>query len=101
MYSSLQDLNQEVFWTQMVVFCFIASTAVANVLLMYYAEQRFCINWIEWLNRHFVDRWLANQAYYKTAFMELDNPSFEGNLLSHIRQKIAPIRGYFLFLKWG
>lgn len=28
-------------------------------------------------------------------------PSFEGNLLSHIRQKIAPIRGYFLFLKWG
>lgn len=74
MYSSLQDLNQEVFWTQMVVFCFIASTAVANVLLMYYAEQRFCINWIEWLNRHFVDRWLANQAYYKTAFMELDNP---------------------------
>lgn len=76
MYSSLQDLNQTVFWQQMVVFCFIATAAVLNALLTYYAEQRFTINWIEWLNRHLLDKWLAGQSYYKTQQMsgELDNP---------------------------
>lgn len=74
MYSSLQDLNQEVFWTQMVVFCFIAAAAVVNALLMYYAEQWFSINWIEWLNRNLLDKWLDNQAYYKVQqSVELDN----------------------------
>lgn len=58
----------------MVVFCFIAAAAVANALLMYYAEQRFSINWIEWLNRNLLDKWLDNQAYYKVQqSVELDN----------------------------
>lgn len=76
MYSSLQDLNQTVFWQQMIVFCFIATAAVLNSLLTYYAQRRFSINWIEWLNKHLLDKWLANQAYYKTQqiYGELDNP---------------------------
>lgn len=112
MYSSLQELNQEVFWTQMVVFCLIATCAVANSLLTYYAEQRFQINWIEWLNRHFVDKWLANQAYYKTLFSELDNPDqrIQHDIQEYAKRSLSLATGVissvssivsFTILLWG
>lgn len=112
MYSSLQDLNQEVFWIQMVVFCFIATCAVANSLLMYYAEQRFQINWIEWLNRYFVDKWLANQSYYKTLFSELDNPDqrIQHDIQEYAKRSLSLATGVissvssivsFTILLWG
>ncbi|MDO4896780.1 MAG: ABC transporter ATP-binding protein/permease [Moraxella sp.] len=114
MYSSLQDLNQEVFWTQMVVFCAIATCAVANSLLTYYAEQRFSINWIEWLNKHLVDKWLAHQAYYKTqqVFGELDNPDqrIQQDVQTYVKQSLKFATGVisavtsivsFTILLWG
>lgn len=114
MYSSLQDLNQEVFWTQMVVFCFIATTAVITALLTYYAEQRFSINWIEWLNKELVDKWLANQAYYKTQqiFGELDNPDqrIQQDVQTYVKQSLTLATGVisavtsivsFTILLWG
>lgn len=114
MYSSLQDLNQTVFWQQMVVFCFIAAAAVANALLSYYAEQRFIINWIEWLNTHLLDKWLANQAYYKTQqnFGELDNPDqrIQQDVQLYVKQSLSFATGVisavssiisFTILLWG
>lgn len=114
LYSSLQDLNQEVFWQQIWVFCFIATAAVLNVLLMYYAEQRFKINWIEWLNRRFLDKWLANQAYYKTqqAFGELDNPDqrIQQDVQEYVKRSLTLATGLiasvssvvsFTILLWG
>ncbi|UNU72919.1 ABC transporter ATP-binding protein/permease [Moraxella nasovis] len=76
MYASLEALDATVFWQQMIVFCFIASAAVINALLAYYMQQRFSIGWIKWLNGYLLDKWLANQAYYKTQQIhnELDNP---------------------------
>lgn len=114
MYSSLQDLNQTVFWQQMIVFCFIAAAAVANALLSYYAEQRFSINWIEWLNRHLLDKWFANQAYYKTQqiFGELDNPDqrIQQDVQLYVKRSLSLATGVisavssiisFTILLWG
>lgn len=114
MYSSLQDMNQQVFWTQMVVFCFIAAAAVANALLTYYAEQRFVINWIEWLNKHLLEKWLANQAYYKTqqTFGELDNPDqrIQYDVQEYVKRSLSFATGVisavtsiisFTILLWG
>lgn len=96
----------------MVVFCFIATCAVANALLTYYAEQRFQINWIEWLNRHFVDKWLANQVYYKTLFSELDNPDqrIQHDIQEYAKRSLSLATGVisavssivsFTILLWG
>lgn len=114
MYSSLQDLDQKVFWTQMVVFCFIATAAVVNALLTYYAEQRFTINWIEWLNKHLLEKWLANQAYYKTQqnFGELDNPDqrIQYDVQEYVKRSLSFATGVisavtsivsFTLLLWG
>ncbi len=76
MYKSLQDLNEEAFWQQMVVFCVIAGVNLVNVLVIYFVKSKFNIHWREWLNSHFLDRWLSNQSFYKTQYTynQLDNP---------------------------
>lgn len=76
MYTSLQEFNQPEFWQQMGLFCVIAASSVSCALISYYLEQRFSINWIEWLNDQLVDKWTDNRAYYKTQYAaaNFDNP---------------------------
>lgn len=76
MYSALQAFDEKTFWIQIVIFCVIASSAVIIALVSYYIEQCFSINWIEWLNKEMLEKWSANQAYYKMQLMDacLDNP---------------------------
>ena len=76
MYTSLQEFNEHVFWQQMGLFCVIAASSVSAALVSYYLEQRFVINWIEWLNEQLVDKWMAHRTYYKTQYLSenLDNP---------------------------
>lgn len=114
LYSSLQDLNQTVFWQQIVIFGFLATAAVANALLMYYAEQRFSIQWIDWLNRHLLDKWFANQAYYKTCqnFGDVDNPDqrIQQDIQLYVKRSLSLATGViasvssivsFTILLWG
>ncbi len=76
MYDALQQMNESVFWIQMIVFSGIATVHVSNVLLTYYFTQRFTIQWRTWLNAQMLEKWLENQAYYKTQYVynQLDNP---------------------------
>lgn len=66
LYKSLQDMNETVFWQQMVVFAVIASSSITNALLTYYLSKRFLIHWRMWLNNRMLNKWTENQAYYKT-----------------------------------
>ncbi|PJG85953.1 ABC transporter ATP-binding protein/permease [Conservatibacter flavescens] len=114
MYSSLQEFDQPVFWQQMIVFCFIAAAAVTNSLFSYYCEQRFCINWIEWLNQHLLEKWMANQAYYKSqhVFNQLDNPDqrIQQDVQAYVKTTLSLSTGVisavtsiisFTILLWG
>lgn len=76
MYDALQQMNESVFWIQMMVFSGLATVHVGNVLLTYYFTQRFTIQWRTWLNGQMLEKWTANQAYYKTQYVynQLDNP---------------------------
>ncbi|MGY4676324.1 ABC transporter ATP-binding protein/permease [Pasteurella sp. P03HT] len=76
LYKSLQDMNESVFWQQMVVFAVIATSSIGNALLSYYLSKRFLIHWRLWFNNRMLNKWTENQAYYKTQYLEnqLDNP---------------------------
>ncbi|WP_439240134.1 ABC transporter ATP-binding protein/permease [Lonepinella sp. BR2474] len=76
MYDALQNSNENIFWIQMVVFSVLATINISNVLLLYYLGQRFTIQWRTELNQEMVDKWLGEQAYYKTQYIynQLDNP---------------------------
>lgn len=93
MYTSLQEFNEPVFWQQMGLFCVIATCAVSTALVSYYLEQRFVINWIEWLNGQLVDKWMANRAYYKTQYLSanLDNPDqrIQQDIQSYVKTTLS------------
>lgn len=93
MYSALQEMNVSVFWQQMVVFSLLATVHVLNVLFTYYISQRFKIQWRTWLNGNYVEKWTANQAYYKTLYSlnQLDNPDqrIQQDIESYINSSLS------------
>lgn len=114
MYSSLQELNATVFWQQMIVFAFIAASSVTSALISYYLNQRFSINWIEWLNQSLVEKWLNKQAYYKTQYVynQLDNPDqrIQQDVQSYVKTSLSLSTGVissvtsmisYTLLLWG
>ena len=114
MYTSLQEFNEHVFWQQMGLFCVIAASSVSAALVSYYLEQRFVINWIEWLNEQLVDKWMAHRAYYKTQYLSenLDNPDqrIQQDVQSYVKNTLSLSTGVidavtsmisYTILLWG
>lgn len=93
MYTSLQEFNQTVFWEQMILFCFIAGFSVTAALISYYLNQRFSINWIEWLNTELLEKWMDKRAYYKSQYMSnnLDNPDqrIQQDIQSYVKTTLS------------
>ncbi|HHF5390034.1 TPA: ABC transporter ATP-binding protein/permease [Haemophilus influenzae] len=114
MYTSLQEFNEHVFWQQMGLFCVIAASSVSAALVSYYLEQRFVINWIEWLNEQLVNKWMAHRAYYKTQYLSenLDNPDqrIQQDVQSYVKTTLSLSTGVidavtsmisYTILLWG
>ena len=114
MYTALQEFNQTVFWEQMILFCFIAGFSVAAALISYYLNQRFSINWIEWLNTELLEKWMDKRAYYKSQYMgnNLDNPDqrIQQDVQSYVKTTLSLSTGVidaltsmisYTILLWG
>lgn len=114
MYTSLQEFNQTVFWEQMILFCFIAGFSVTAALISYYLNQRFSINWIEWLNTELLEKWMNKRAYYKSQYMSnnLDNPDqrIQQDIQSYVKTTLSLSTGVidavtsmisYTILLWG
>lgn len=76
MFNSLQSLDQVFFWASIWVFCTLATIHVVRVLTGYLVQQYLVVHWREFLNEQMLNRWLQNQAYYRTHFSKdsIDNP---------------------------
>ena len=114
MYTALQEFNQNVFWEQMILFCFIAGFSVAAALISYYLNQRFSINWIEWLNTELLEKWMDKRAYYKSQYIgnNLDNPDqrIQQDIQSYVKTTLSLSTGVidavtsmisYTILLWG
>ena len=114
MYTALQEFNQTVFWEQMILFCFIAGFSVAAALISYYLDQRFSINWIEWLNTELLEKWMDKRAYYKSQYIgnNLDNPDqrIQQDIQSYVKTTLSLSTGVidavtsmisYTILLWG
>lgn len=73
MYTSLQKLDEAAFWMAMWLFAVLASAHVVRSLIDFYVQQAFTIHWRVWLNEKLLSRWLEQQAYYRTQY--LDKPT--------------------------
>ena len=75
-YSALQNLDSKAFWLLLIVFTVLAAVHVARSLLEFYLREAFQIRWRIWLTDTMLDRWFADQAYYRSRYVadNADNP---------------------------
>jgi putative ATP-binding cassette transporter len=81
----------------MLLFAILATVHVLRSLLDFYVHQAFTIHWRVWLNEKLLQRWLGDQAYYRTQYLDtpVDNPD------QRIQQDVATFVQMSLTLSMG
>ena len=64
-YDALQDKNSNVFWAQLGRFTWLAFAFIVLAVYKFYLTQLLEMRWRAWMTAHYLQRWLANQAFYK------------------------------------
>jgi len=64
-YNALQEFNAPEFFKQLGIFCLLAGASMAMSVYAVYLQQALQIRWRRWLTGRYLDRWLAEQNYYR------------------------------------
>lgn len=64
-YDALQNKDQAVFWTQLGRFTYLAFGYIIIAVYRFYLTQLLEMRWRAWMTEHYLQRWLANQAFYR------------------------------------
>jgi putative ATP-binding cassette transporter len=73
-YDALENRDQPVFWAQLLRFTWLAFGYIIIAVYKFYLTQLLEVRWRAWMTTHYLQRWLAGQAFYR---MELAR--FSGN----------------------
>jgi putative ATP-binding cassette transporter len=75
-YNALEQKNQPEFFGQMWRFTYLALIWIVVVVYRLYLQQMLYMEWRSWLNDNFLQRWLADRAYYRLQLVDrgVDNP---------------------------
>jgi len=84
MYTSLQKLDEALFWFAMRLVALLATIDIIRQMTEYYIEQRFIIGWRQWLNNRLLGAWLHKRAYFRTQYL----PENKDNPLENPEQRI-------------
>jgi putative ATP-binding cassette transporter len=63
-YDALQNKNQTVFWQQLGRFTYLAFAFIIIAVYKFYLTQLLEVRWRAWMTGHYLERWLANHAFY-------------------------------------
>ena len=64
-YDALQNKDAAVFWTQLGRFTYLAFAFIIIAVYRFYVTQLLEMRWRAWMTTHYLDRWMANQAFYR------------------------------------
>ncbi|CAN5271467.1 ABC transporter ATP-binding protein/permease [soil metagenome] len=64
-YDALQNKNQDIFWKEIVYFCWIAGIYIVIAILKFYLTQLLQMRWRAWMTRNYLSRWMANHTFYR------------------------------------
>ncbi len=64
-YDALQNKDQPVFWEQLGRYSYLAFAFIIIAVYRFYLTQLLEIRWRAWMTAHYLQRWLANHAFYK------------------------------------
>ena len=73
-YDALQNKDAAVFWTQLARFTYLAFAFIIIAVYRFYLTQLLEVRWRAWMTAHYLQRWLADHAFYK-----LELARFTGN----------------------
>jgi putative ATP-binding cassette transporter len=64
-YDALQEKNATVFWAQLGRFTYLAFAFIIIAVYKFYLTQLLELRWRAWMTGHYLQRWLANHAFYQ------------------------------------
>jgi vitamin B12/bleomycin/antimicrobial peptide transport system ATP-binding/permease protein len=64
-YDSLQNKEQAAFWEALIKFGYLAAIAIVIAVYRFYLTQLLQLRWRTWLTNNYINRWLADKAFYK------------------------------------
>jgi len=73
-YDALQNKDQAVFWQELIQFGWLAGAFMVVAVYKQYLGQVLELRWRNWMTQHLLDRWLANQAFYRMELMRFAQP---------------------------
>jgi vitamin B12/bleomycin/antimicrobial peptide transport system ATP-binding/permease protein len=75
-YDALQNKDAKVFWEQLARFTYLAFSFIIIAVYRFYMTQLLEVRWRAWMTADYLQRWLADHAFYK---LELARFSAEKN----------------------
>ncbi|MES2422827.1 MAG: ABC transporter ATP-binding protein/permease [Pseudomonadota bacterium] len=102
-YDALQNKDAKVFWEQLFRFSYLAFGSIVIAVYKFYLTQLLEMRWRAWMTTHYLERWLANQAFYR---MELARYTQTGNASpdnpdQRIQQDLNLFTSYTISLTMG
>lgn len=64
-YDALQNKDAAVFWRELGRFTYLAFGFIVIAVYRFYLTQLLEMRWRAWMTGHYLDRWLANKAFYQ------------------------------------
>jgi putative ATP-binding cassette transporter len=64
-YDSLQNKDQVTFWRELGRFTYLAFGFIIIAVYRFYLRQVLEMRWRRWMTANYLDRWLANKAFYQ------------------------------------
>jgi putative ATP-binding cassette transporter len=77
-YDALQEKNQPVFWEQLGRFTYLAFAFIIIAVYRFYLTQLLEIRWRAWMTAHYLQRWLADHAFYRMELARYANTGTNG-----------------------
>ena len=105
-YDALQDKNEPVFWTQLVRFTYLAFAFIIIAEYKFYLTQLLEVRWRAWMTGNYLERWLADHAFYRLELARFSNDKTTIGITSdnpdqRIQEDINQFTTYSISLSMG
>ena len=104
-YDALQNKQADVFWTQLGRFTYLAFAFILIAVYKFYLTQLLEMRWRAWMTAHYLERWLANKAFYKLELTRFTQPqsstAVPDNPDQRIQEDINQFTSYSVSRAWA
>ena len=101
-YDALEKRDQQVFWAQLLRFSYLAFGYIVIAVYKFYLTQLLEIRWRAWMTTHYLERWLADKAFYRIELARYSSGSgTPDNPDQRIQEDITLFTSYTVSLSMG